>query len=292
MTNPPLHFIHITDTHLNAPSKEPFLKLDPWGNLRAVLAEVRALPYKPAFVVITGDLAHEGDAEDYRAIRQGLTEESTTLGAPILVALGNHDHRDAFNAGYLGQPGSDAAYYFAQDFDGLRVIVLDSHWVGSHSGRLDEAQLAWLREQLAAPAPRGTLLCLHHPPHINLYMKDTSRLLTNSDALAQVIAGSDVIGILSGHVHMNSMADIQGALSVTGQATAFGLDANETRGMRLIDAWGYNVCIVHEGGLVVQPFEMPASRREVMFMTHEQIATATQRHTLEKAMTEQLHNAE
>jgi 3',5'-cyclic AMP phosphodiesterase CpdA len=291
MTASPLYFVHITDTHLNAPNKDTFLKLDTAAHLRTVLAQVRALAFKPAFVVITGDVAHEGDANDYRFVKQLVDEESALLGVPILLALGNHDHREPFNDGYLGQPGSDSAHYFTQEFDGVRVIILDSHWVGSHSGKLDEEQLAWLKAQLAMRAERGTLIFVHHPPHVNSFFKDTDHLLTNSDALAEAIAGSDVIGILSGHVHMNSVSAFHNVLSVTGQATAFGLDPAETRGMRMIEAYGYNLCIVQDGALIVQPFELPTSRREVLFMTFEQLAAAMQHASPEEALAAQVNGA-
>jgi 3',5'-cyclic AMP phosphodiesterase CpdA len=291
MTTSPFYFVHITDTHINAPTKDSFLKLDTAAHLRTVLAQVRELVFKPAFVVITGDVAHEGDADDYRFVKQLIDEESALLGVPILLALGNHDHREPFNEGYLNQPGSDAPYYFTQEFAGVRVIVLDSHWVGSHSGKLDDEQLAWLKAQLAMRAERGTLIFIHHPPHINSFFKDISHLLTNSDALAEAIVGSDVIGVLSGHVHMKSMSAFHNVLSVTGQATAFGLDPAETRGMRMIETYGYNLCIVQDGALIVQPFELPTSRREILFMTHEQLAAAMQHQSAEEALNAQLNGA-
>jgi 3',5'-cyclic AMP phosphodiesterase CpdA len=292
MAASPFYFVHITDTHLNAPIKDSFLKLDTAAHLREVLAQVRTLAFKPAFVVITGDLAHEGDAEDYRFIKQLLDEESAALGAPILVALGNHDHRDAFNEGYLGQLNRDAAHYAVHDFDGVRVVILDSHWVGSHSGKLDDEQLAWLKQQLATDSVHGTLLFVHHPPHTNTFFADTSHLLTNSDALAEAIEGSDVVGILSGHVHLNSVSAFSKVLSVTGQATAFGLDGTETRGMRMVEAYGYNLCILKDGMLTVQPYEMPSSRREVLFMTFEQLQAAMQHNTAEEALTAHVNGNE
>ncbi len=290
MVSSPMYFIHITDTHLNAPTKNSFLKLDTAGNLRTVLGQIRHLSIQPTFVVITGDLAHEGDAEDYRFIKQMLDEESAALGAPILVALGNHDHRDAFNEGYLGNAGSEAAYYYTEDFDGLRVIVLDSHWNGHDAGKLDEEQLVWLKSQLGQKAALGTLLFVHHPPHLNSFFKTTEHLLTNNQGLAEAIQGSDVLGILSGHIHFNSVSPFACILSSTGQATAFGLDPSVTDGMRMIEAYGYNLGIVIDGSLIIQPAELPTSRRELLYMTFEQLAEATKHHSAEEALTEHMNS--
>jgi 3',5'-cyclic-AMP phosphodiesterase len=265
----PLYFIHITDTHVNAPEHETFLKLDTAANLREIFAHIRTLSVKPGFVVITGDLVHEGNVDDYRFLRQLLDAESEALGAPILVTLGNHDRRAPFQEGYNGQQ-NDLAYYFVQPFDGLRVFILDSHYPGHEEGLLDAEQLAWLKTQLAADTTPA-LLCIHHPPHTNSFFANTDHLLTNSTDLAEAITGQNVIGILSGHIHFNSVATFDGVLSAAGQGSAFGLDATERTGMRLINAYGYNLGIVHGETLSLQPFSMQTDRRELIFITFEQI---------------------
>lgn len=269
----PLYFVHITDTHLNAPENETFLKLDTTANLLAILTHVRSLAYKPAFVVITGDLAHEGNAADYRFIKQLLEVESEALGAPIFVTLGNHDHRDAFNAGYLNEPNTDRPYYFVETIAGLRVFVLDSHYPGHSEGWLDAEQLTWLQTELTTDTTPA-LLCVHHPPHTNTFFANTDHLLTNSAEFAAAIAGHNVIGILSGHIHFNSIATFHGVLSAAGQGSAFGLDSTERTGMRLLAAHGYNLGIVQNGTLSLQPFNLPSDRRELMFVTFDEIRRA------------------
>lgn len=163
----PLYFIHMTDTHVKAPTAKPFLNLDTSGKLRAVFAAVKALSIQPAFFVISGDLTHEGDIEDYRHLRAVVDEEAAAFGVPVFVSLGNHDHRAPFREGYLGEGAAENAYYYAEMIDGLRLIVLDSEISDEGEkveGRLDAAQLAWLRTQLKTPAPRGTIIVVHHPP--------------------------------------------------------------------------------------------------------------------------------
>jgi 3',5'-cyclic AMP phosphodiesterase CpdA len=48
--------------------------------------------------------------------------------------------------------------------DGYRFVTLDSLVPGQGYGWISRAQLDWLRGALAAPAPRGTVLVVHHPP--------------------------------------------------------------------------------------------------------------------------------
>ena len=75
---------------------------------------------------------------------------------------------------------------------------------GWHHGDLDGGQLEWLAGILSTPAPLGTLLAMHHPPipsHIPLFdileLRDQPRL-------AEVVRGSDVRGILAGHLHYST----------------------------------------------------------------------------------------
>jgi 3',5'-cyclic-AMP phosphodiesterase len=281
MDHSPLYFVHITDTHLNAPGKEGFLKLDTTANLREILTQVRGLSFRPAFVVISGDLAHEGDAEDYRFIREMLDAEQEALGAPVLVALGNHDHRAPFHEGYFGQAGETRGHYFVQAFDGLRVFVLDSNYPGHDEGLLDADQLAWLKAGLAAESTPA-LLVVHHPPHTNSFFTDHTHLLTNADTLAEAIAGAPVAGILSGHIHFNSLASFAGVLSAAGQGAAFGLDSTDRTAMRLINAYGYSLGIFQNGALSVQPVTLPSDRRELMRISFEDIMRARENHHAER----------
>ena len=259
------YLIHLTDTHLKAPQQKPFLNVDAAAKLRAVFAQVKTLSIAPSCFIISGDLTHEGDTDDYRYLRQLLGEELSAFNVPALVALGNHDHRAAFREGFLGEAASEAPYYYSTQLGGLRVIVLDSQIEidDKVEGRLDAAQLAWLGDQLTRPAPDGTLLVLHHPPHPNTHPLLQSHLLTNASALADVIAGTDVIGVLSGHIHFNSIALFAGVPSAAGMGIAFNLDPSTARSMRFIDSAGYNLVMVREGQMIVQPMPLPGAHAEL-----------------------------
>ena len=91
------------------------------------------------------------------------------------------------------------------DVDGLRIIALDTSVPGYHHGELSDDQLTWLAAELATPAEHGTLIALHHPP-LPLPMLRAAELieLLEQDRLAAVIEGSDVRGILAGHLHFST----------------------------------------------------------------------------------------
>ena len=97
------------------------------------------------------------------------------------------------------------------EVDGLRIIALDTSVPGYHHGELTDDQLGWLRDQLATPAPHGTLLALHHPP-IPVPMLRAAEIIELDDQhrLAEVLEGSDVRAILGGHFHFTSWSTFAG----------------------------------------------------------------------------------
>ncbi len=98
---------------------------------------------------------------------------------------------------------------------------LDSTVPGWHHGDLDAAQLDWLRDVLATPAPLGTILALHHPPlpsHIPFF--DILEL-QHQDELAAAIAGSDVRAILAGHLHYSTSGTFHGIPVSVASATCY-----------------------------------------------------------------------
>jgi hypothetical protein len=124
-----------------------------------------------------------------------------SLGAEVVWVMGNHDDRPAFSEKLMGQAPSTEPQDRVYDWQGLRLIALDTSVPGFHHGQLTTRQLTCLREQLHTPAPLGTLIAMHHPP-----LPPPAPLmgiieLDDQEAFWDAIAGSDVRGILAGHLH-------------------------------------------------------------------------------------------
>ncbi|KAA9149206.1 phosphodiesterase, partial [Microbacterium lushaniae] len=148
---------------------------------------------------------------------------------------GNHDERPALRRELLGLEPTEEPVTGVWDLGGLRLIALDTSVPGWHHGDLDAAQLAWLRDVLATPAERGTILALHHPPlpsHIPLF--DILEL-RDQEGLAAAIAGSDVRQILAGHLHYSTSGMFAGVPVSVAAATCYTMDlarpAAEVNGM-------------------------------------------------------------
>ncbi|MFF2482711.1 metallophosphoesterase family protein [Paenibacillus sp. NPDC058071] len=259
----PILFAHLTDTHINVTGKNPLFQMDMTKKLRELFAELGKLSRKPDFVVISGDLTQDGDTEDYRHLRSVLDEEKSKLGVPVYVALGNHDTRSYFREGYLQEEPTEESYYYSVTEKGLRLVVLNTQVPGQHGGRLDEEQLEWLRKELATPATGGTIIVHHHPVVPTITPLMDSHLLDNPQDLAAAIEGTDVIGLLSGHIHCNNISLFHGVPSAAATGVAFGIEPTSNDSMKFVDNSGYNLVLVKEGQMIVHPMAMAGSQQVV-----------------------------
>ena len=148
------------------------------------------------------------------------------MGAEVIWAMGNHDHRGNFRAGLLGEAADSAPIDHSYFLNGLRVITLDTSVPGFHHGELGADQLEWLAGELATPAPDGTILALHHPPVPSVLDLAVLVELRRQSELAAVLRGSDVRTILAGHLHYSTTAMFAGIPVSVASATCYTQDLN------------------------------------------------------------------
>ena len=256
-------FVHISDTHLpGEPAPLYGSGTDADANLSLMLARLVESGLRPDALLMTGDMADRGDASSYRRLRALVEPAAEALGCEVVWAAGNHDSRAEMRAELgLGAAAvgstddvdaADAPITEVRWFGGLRVIVADSNVPGSHWGEMTAAQLSWLAEELATPAPDGTLLLMHHPPLPTVLDLAVTVELRDQPALAAVLRGSDVRGILSGHVHHPSFGTFVGIPVAVASSSAYGQDLAQpvgaTRGQDA--AQGYNLVHVYADSIV------------------------------------------
>lgn len=213
--------IHVSDPHFLAGGARLGGRYDVESNFARTLDAIRNVHPHPAAIVITGDLTDLGEPDAYRRLRTAVEPVASELGAPVVWVAGNHDERPALREGLLDEEPSQDPITGVWDLDGLRLIALDTSVPGWHHGDLDDGQLAWLADLLREPAPHGTLLAMHHPPlpsHVPLF--DILEL-RHQDELAEVIRGSDVRGILAGHLHYSAHGTFAGVPVSVSSATCY-----------------------------------------------------------------------
>jgi 3',5'-cyclic AMP phosphodiesterase CpdA len=251
-------FVQISDPHLMPEPGERYREWDTDANLRRTLAYVGGLPTPPAFLLVSGDLVHEGPAAGYRRLRAILAEGGAN-DRPLFIALGNHDRRGPFREGFLDQPPSEARYYYRAEAAGLRLLVLDSRHdlPTDDGGDLDDAQLTWLERELAEPHAGGTLVVVHHPPIACPVERLNAIGLASPERLASAIAGRDVVGVLCGHIHFAHAGALAGVPVATAPATSALIDPGATDAPRFVAGVGFNLVQVRDGRMTVSPILLP-----------------------------------
>lgn len=228
----PTHVLaHFSDTHLRHPD-DPLVRgvLDPRPHLEEALAA--ASSHSPEALVFTGDLSDDGTPESYVELRRIVDPVATRLDAAVIWVNGNHDQRAAFDAGLLGGTGRTDPLNQAHRVGGLRVLCLDSTVPGVEGGEVTPASLAWLADQLAEPAPEGTIVAMHHAPLPVVQDLAAAWELVGQPELAAVLAGSDVRAILAGHFHQSGYGMFAGIGVHAATSLCYTQDLATGRGMR------------------------------------------------------------
>lgn len=279
----PSHVIaHVSDTHLLAGGRPLYGKVNTIEHLTQALLQLERSIAHPQAIVFTGDLADLGEPDAYVRLRELVEPVAARMGAQVIWVMGNHDERADYSR-LLFDEESDAPQDRVYDVDGLRIISFDSTVPGYHHGAITDDQLDWLADVLSSPAPHGTILALHHPPIPTPLLEAMGILeLNEQPRLAEVLRGSDVRGILAGHLHYSTHSTFAGIPVSVASATCYTLDLSaEDRLLSGVDfGQAFNVVHVYEEQLVhstipvgspVEVTGQPAAAwGQIEAMTHEQ----------------------
>jgi Icc protein len=201
-----LRILHLSDSHLTGDGTLHAGLVDTVAAFRLTLAAFdNAGPLD--LVVLSGDVSDDGSPASYSTLRTLTEGFAGRHGAVAVYAMGNHDERPGFREvlgnGHPdgGQVNGAGPVTGVSEVAGYRVVTLDSSVPGRSHGFLDTGQLDWLRAELAAASPRGTVVVVHHPPVPPVTALHHGIELQNPGDLADALAGSDAVAILSGHYH-------------------------------------------------------------------------------------------
>ncbi|MEV8096533.1 metallophosphoesterase [Kitasatospora sp. NPDC085879] len=193
---------HFSDIHLGQVRPGPD---GPDGGARAearaarVMAYLEALPGRIDAVLVTGDIADHGAPEEYAAAARVLASGRWE----VLTCPGNHDVREAYRAGLLGEEPSAGPVNRLHELPGLTVLAADSSIPGRDEGRIDEETLAWLDTTLSrARRDVPAVVAFHHPPVVlHAPYVDEIRLLDEQRLAAVLRCHPQVAAVLCGHAH-------------------------------------------------------------------------------------------
>lgn len=188
-----MHLILIADVHLAETPSDSF-GVDTLLNFDRVLQRVAA--HRPDHVVLMGDYSLKAPKrKDVQFIRAKLRE----LNLPFSLIPGNHDRSfDVAEAGDKQHQLIDGEIYFKGRFEDYDTFFLDTA-----QAFMREAQIHWLKRELAA-SDKQKLVFMHHPPiQMGVPFMDNKHAFKDPDhrVYDTLFEGPNPIHVFSGHYH-------------------------------------------------------------------------------------------
>lgn len=239
--------IQITDTHLtpNGAAMANNQKVDPYVKLDNIFLDVAKMPVKPDLITITGDLIHEGTAEDYDRLYQIIDHYHEMLNIPIQVVLGNHDRTAEFFEGYLKQIPREK-YYYLLETEETNLYFLDSKFYNYEQGYIGQEQLDWLQDNLRNNSKQSVIF-LHHPIDGPAMHHMRYSILQESEQLMRTIKNSPVKAVFSGHIHFETSFVKDGILLHSTDSSAYHIDCDDEHRHLIYDATYYDIITITDG---------------------------------------------
>lgn len=184
-----------------------------------------------SFVFQNGDFI-DGGASSAAALTDLATiTAALNVTVPVYHNIGNHEVSRLTKAQVIGATGQSAKWYsfveggvtfialdgnFTADSDSADLEISSSGGASPYVSYVPQTQREWLADTLAASPYPCVILC-HYPIY---YVGAFSWGLTNAAAVRTILQNSGkVIGCISGHLHDNYIAKVNGILYATLHAT-------------------------------------------------------------------------
>lgn len=248
-------FIHFTDPHI-----QPELKAD--AGCRQAFRKMNRL--KADFALSGGDLVFDVLAADRpraNTLFKLYRENVKHLEMPLHNTIGNHDVFGLYTRS--GVAPSDEQYgkrmyedtigkrYYSFQHKGWRFVVLDSIGMTAdrqYIGEIDDEQLEWLRNDLAAAGTGVPVVVATHIPLLSAFPQIVAppgastrgMLVTNVRDVLKILAPYKIKAVLQGHTHICETIHYHGTQFITSGA----LSGNWWKGKRLGFDEGFGVLTV------------------------------------------------
>ena len=189
------YFVQLSDTHWGF--KGDVANPDAGGTLQKAVAAVNALAVPPDFIVFTGDLTHTTD--DPKERRRRLAEFKQIVSAlknkNVRFMPGEHDA--SLDNGLAWKEFFGAPYY-SFDHKGVHFVAIDN--VSDAAAKIGDAQLAWLKADLAKQAKDAPIVVLTHRPLFDLAPQWDWATRDGAQAMEMLMPYKNVT-VFYGHIH-------------------------------------------------------------------------------------------
>jgi 3',5'-cyclic AMP phosphodiesterase CpdA len=211
-------FLQISDSHVGFDKEANVTAIDTLGE---AIGKVKALSYKPSFMIHTGDITHLSKADQFDTADQIIG----STGLDVHYVPGEHDMVDAGQGkAYMDRYGKgtwgQGWYSFNQNgvhFIGLVNVV---NLKAGGLGFLGPDQLTWLQKDLSGLATSTPIVVFAHIPLWTIYPQWGWGTDDSAQALAMLKPFGSVT-VLNGHIHQ-IVQKVEGNMTFhTARSTAF-----------------------------------------------------------------------
>jgi 3',5'-cyclic-AMP phosphodiesterase len=197
----------ISDTHLELDTPDAERRVRDFAR---TIADINALDPAPDVIVHTGDIVHNGRADEYAQAFAVIAKAR----APVYVLPDNKDDRANLRAafcksGYFAV-GHAFIDYAVEDFS-VRLIALDTLSPGKGRGDFRREQAEHLVELIETDSRKSIAVFTHHPPFEVTVGPDRFHFETDESMarLRDVLSRcTRIAGVFSGHVHRAAAGQI------------------------------------------------------------------------------------
>jgi 3',5'-cyclic AMP phosphodiesterase CpdA len=230
-----LRFAFFTDVHARTE----------WQTPLGMMAAAEAINARnPELIVAGGDLITDGFQSGAKVVEHrwdAYLEMHRSMRAPVEAVIGNHDLVAAIPED--GSPASPdpreifrtrlglSRSYRSFEADGYHFFLLDSIFVTGgelkYEGRVDEAQLEWLRGEVEKLDPEAPIVLATHIPLVTAMYQVTegaatsaraNRVVVNNREVLEIFDRHNLLLVLQGHLHVDEMIRWRGTTFITGGA--------------------------------------------------------------------------
>jgi 3',5'-cyclic-AMP phosphodiesterase len=207
-------FIQISDSHLGF---NKAANPDVTGTFQAALDKIDAAPTPPDFLIHTGDLTHSSKPAEFDTLAQMLGSKRKVFYVP-----GEHDTSVDDGKMYLERYGKDTrgSGWYSFDHKGVHFIALVNVLQLEGMGKLGQAQLEWLKQDIATLKSSAPIVIFAHIPLWTVY-PDWGWATSDSEQAFAMLKRFGSVTVLNGHIHQ-ILQKVEGNVTFhTAMSTAF-----------------------------------------------------------------------
>jgi 3',5'-cyclic AMP phosphodiesterase CpdA len=191
-----LRFVQISDSHIGFTGPANTMVEESFSE---AIGQINALPYRPAFVMHTGDLTHLSTPDQFDQVKQMMSGLRT---GKVYTVPGEHDGVDDQGKTYrqFFAKGTQGFGWYSFDMGGVHFISLVNTLGLETMGHLGADQLEFVRKDVAHLSSDTPIVVFSHIPLFAMYPKwgwstdDSVQALSYLKRFASVTC-------LNGHVH-------------------------------------------------------------------------------------------